>query len=106
MLIGLDYLRLHPIELVGSHKHWKSTNIRLNEDVAAIRHYAQASMNRVSIHPVYSYFESDDMGVVHPKRCGNCRSCKECSFRGRMLPLKDQHESQIIESKISHDQKS
>ena len=125
LLVGLDYLCLHPVDLekhenlrvvqsqfanslilVGSHPLLKSANIRLNEDVAAIRHYAHASVNRVSIQPVYDYFESDDMGVVPPKRCGNCRNCKECSFRGRMLSLKDQYESQVIETKINYDQTS
>ena len=55
--------------------------------------YTHASVNRVSIQPVYDYFESDDMGLVPLKRCGNCRNCKEFSFRGRMLSLKDQYES-------------
>ena len=75
--------------LVGSHQLLKSANFRLSEDVEAIRHYTQASLNHISIHPVYNYYESYDMGVVPPKNCCNCRNCKECSFRGRMLSLKD-----------------
>ena len=95
LLVGLDFMRLYHIELerqdnlrivqslfakglilVGSHQLLKSSNLGLSENVAAIRHYAQASINRVSIHPFYNYFESDDMGVVPPTRCGNCRNCK------------------------------
>ena len=49
----------------------KSTNLSLSEDVAVIFNYAQAPIKRVSIHLIYNYFESDDMAVVPPKRCGN-----------------------------------
>jgi len=58
----------------------------------------------VSIKPVYEFFESDNMGVVPPRRCGNCRNCKECSFQVHTLSLKEQYESQVIESKISYDE--
>ena len=125
LLLGVDHLRLHPVDLerqenlrivsspfgkglilAGSHPCLKSSNLRLSEDVAAIRHYAHASVNRVSIQPIYDYFESDNMGVVPPRRCGNCRNCKDCSFRGHMLSLKDQYESQVIEAKINYDPSS
>ena len=73
LLVGLDFMRLYHIELerqdnlrivqslfakglilVGSHQLLKSSNLGLSENVAAIRHYAQASINRVSIHSVYN----------------------------------------------------
>ena len=59
-----------------------------------------ANINRVSIQPIYKYFEFDNKGIVPPKRCGNCRNCEDCSFRGHMISLKEQYKTQIIESKI------
>jgi len=119
LLIGLDFLRIHPVNvelhnnlrvvssqfgggliLCGFHPMIKSSNPKMNKDVAAIRH----TVNRVSIKPIYDFFESDNMGVAPPRRCGNCRNCKECSFKVHALSLKDQYESQVIESKISYDQ--
>ena len=119
LLIGLDFLRIHPVNvelhnnlrvvssqfgggliLSGFHPMIKSSSPKMNKDVAAIRH----TVNRVSIKPIYDFFESDNMGVAPPRRCGNCRNCKECSFKVHALSLKDQYESQVIESKISYDQ--
>ena len=73
--------------------------VRLSEEVSSISNHSHAIVNQ----PLYEYFESDNMGIVPPKRCGNCRNCKDCSFRGHMLSLKDQYETQIIETKINYD---
>ena len=121
LLIGLDFLSIHPVDverhdslrvvsspfeqgliLAGFHPSLKSSRPKLSKDVAAIRH--SATINFASIKPVYEYFESDNMGVIPPRRCGNCRNCKECSFQVHTLSLKEQYESQVIGSKINYDQ--
>ena len=121
LLIGLDYLSLHPVDverldnlrvvsspfekgliLAGYHPSLKSSRPRLNEDVAAISH--SATINRVSIKPIYEFFESDNLGVTPPRRCGNCKNCKDCSFQVHSLSLKEQYESQVIESKINYNE--
>ena len=119
LLIGLDFLGIHPVDvelhnnlrvvssrfgqgliLSGFHPLIKSSNPKMSKDVAAFRH----KVNRVSIKPIYEFLESDNMGVVPPRRCGNCRNCKECSFKVHALSLKEQYESQVIETKINYDQ--
>ena len=122
LLLGTDVLGLHPIDhekranlrvlfsyfglglvLAGSHPAIKSNGIRWSEDVSSIMHCAHASVNRLSVKPVYEYFESDSLGIQPPRRCGNCRNCKDCSFRGQMLSQKEQYEYQVIESKIKYE---
>ena len=53
---------------------------------------------------IYEFFEAETLGVKPPRRCGSCRNCKDCSFRGHMLSQKEQYETQVIESKIQCDQ--
>ena len=122
LLVGVDHLGLHPIDLeridnlriqsspfgpdlilVGSHPTFKSCSITWNKDASQILHSHHASVNRVSVRPIYEYFESESLGVEPPRRCGNCRNCKDCSFRGQMLSQKEQYETQVIESKIRYD---
>ena len=122
MSVGIDHLSLHPVDLekrdntrvlaslfgnglilAGSHPSIKSKVVRLSEEVSSISSHSHAIVNRISIQPLYEYFETNNMGIVPPKRCGNCRNCKDCSFRGHMLSLKDQYETQVIESKINYD---
>ena len=110
LLLGVDYLSLHPVDcerqgnirihssifgngliLGGSHPCIKSKALKFSNEVSSITHHANASVNRVSIQPIYEYFEADNMGIVPPKRCGNCRNCMDCSFRGHMLSLKEQY---------------
>ena len=100
LLLGSSVLGLHPTNyelqgnlkllssnfgsgfiLTGTHPAIKSHSISWNEDVCSLRH----SINKLSIKPNYDYFELDNLGVQPPRRCGNCRNCKECSFRGQML---------------------
>ena len=71
-----------------------------NEDVANISH--SATKNRDSIKPIYEFFESDNVGVIHARRCGNCKNCRYCSFKVHSFSLKEQYASQVIESKISY----
>ena len=119
LLIGLEYLSLYPVDLerldnlrvVSSpfqkglilaryHPSLKSSLPRLNEYVAAIRH--SATINRVSIKPIYEFFESDNLGVTPQRRCGNCKNCKDCSFQGHSLSLKEQYEKyEIISQRLT-----
>ena len=89
--------------LVGSHSSIRSCGLKFNEDASSIMYCTRASVNRFSVQPIYEYFESDNLGVEPPRRCGNCRNCKDCSFRGHMLSQKEQYETQVIESKINYD---
>ena len=118
ILIGSDVLGLHPVDfesignlrvllsrfgseyiLTGSHPSIQTNNVSLTEDVSNIT----ASVNRVSVKPIYEYFESDSLGIQSPRRCGNCRNCKDCSFRGQMLSQKEQYEYQVLESKLTYE---
>ena len=125
ILLGADCMGLHPVDLerrgnmrvlsssldpglilIGSHSSIRSRGIKLNEEVSSIMYCAHAAVNRLSVQPVYEYFESDNMGIEPPRRCGSCRNCKDCSFRGHMLSQKEQYETQVIESKIHYDSTS
>ena len=123
LLVGADHLGLHPIDfervanlrilsssfgsdliLVGSHPSLKSCAVTFSEDASSILHSHHASVNRISVRPIYEFFEAENLGVEPPRRCGSCRNCKDCSFRGHMLSQKEQYETQVIESKIQYDQ--
>ena len=125
ILLGADCMGLHPVDLerienmrvlsssldpglilVGSHSSFRSCGIKLSKDASSIMYCSHASVNRLFVRPVYEYFESDNMGIEPPRRCGNCRNCKDCSFRGHMLSQKEQYETQVIESKITYDSTS
>ena len=55
----------------------------------------------VSVTPNIDSFDAEGLGVEPPRRCGNCRKCKECSFRGRQLSQQEQYEYQVMESKVN-----
>ena len=128
LLVGANVLGLHPYDhescenmrikksifgagliLTGSHPAISSQKIIWSEDVNHIRlssfPAADVSVNRISIkiQPFYDYFELDNMGVEPPRRCGNCRNCKQCAFRSQMLSLQEQYEYQVMESKVRYD---
>lgn len=52
--------------------------------------------------PSHEFFEADIMGVEPPKRCGNCRKCKECTFIGHQCSQEEQYQYQVIESKVHY----
>ena len=125
ILLGGDCLALHPVDLeikenmrvlsssldsacilVGSHPSIRSSGLKLSDEASSIMYSSHASVNRISIRPIYEYFEKDDMGIEPPRRCGNCRNCKDCSFFGNMLSQKEQFETRVIESKITYDASS
>ena len=122
ILLGANCLGLHPVDLeikdnmrvlsspldpglilVGSHPSIRSVGLKLSEEASSIMYCSRASVNKVSVRPVYEYLECDDMGVEPPRRCGKCRKCKDCAFMGRMLSQLAQYESQVMESKIVYD---
>ena len=124
VLLGTEVLGLHPIIIEerdnlrillsrfgsghlisGSHASIKHSNVNLSEDVSHIR-FASASVNRISVKPLYEYFDSDNLGIEPPRRCGNCRNCKDCSFRGQMLSQQEQYEYQVLESKLTYEPSS
>ena len=93
--------------LAGSHPEIYSPKIIWSEDVHHIRQCSFAStdvsVNRISVKPFYDYFEMDNMGVEPPRRCANCRGCKDCTFRGQMLSQQEQYEYQVMESKVLYE---
>ena len=122
ILLGADCMGLHPVDLeikdnmrvlsssldpglilVGSHPSIKSVGLKISEEASSIMYCSRASINKISVRPVYNYLECDDMGVEPPRRCGKCRKCKDCAFMGRGLSQLAQYESQVMESKIVYD---
>ena len=131
LLIGMNECGLHPTDLEirgnlkvmssrfgsgfllgGSHLSLRGQPTVWNEDVSYIRlasisnNTSVVSMdaNRVSlsVKPSHEFFEADIMGVEPPRRCGNCRKCKECTFIGQQCSQEEQYQYQVIESKIHY----
>ena len=100
----------HPLVKSASIQWGKTvSNIRLSElQKSEMQRLATYSINRigVSVSPNIDFFEAEGLGVEPPRRCGNCRKCKDCSFRGRQLSQQEQYEYQIMESKVHFDEAS
>ena len=47
-----------------------------------------------------SFFESEELGLSQPARCGTCKDCSKCSVRARQMSRKEQAELAVIESSI------
>ena len=60
-------------------------------------------MNSLSVKPKRDFFECEGLGVEPPRRCGNCRKCKECSFRAHQLSQQEQYQYHVMESKVRYD---
>ena len=99
LLIGSSVLGLHPRDLecignlrvlsslfdggyiiTGSHPSIKPSDVTWNEDVAAIRHV----INRVTVEPVYDYFEQDDI-EIQIEQHDQCRNCKDCGGNAHII---------------------
>ena len=135
LLIGENVCGLHPVTmetvghlkikssifgsghvLSGFHPDIHSQTIRWSEDVQHIRNFAPGStytknvpnavVNRISIKPMRDFFEQENLGIMPPRRCGNCLNCKECSFRGHLLSQQEQYEYQVLEANLKYDKQA
>ena len=51
-----------------------------------------------------SFFESEELGLSQPARCGTCKNCSKCSIRARQMSRKEQAELILVESSMVFDQ--
>merc|ERR1711888_167003 len=50
------------------------------------------------------FMKSEALGCEPPRRCGKCRDCEQCGFRGAHISQKESQELRMIEEKISYDE--
>ena len=48
----------------------------------------------------FSFFESEELGLSQPARCGTCRNCTRCSIRSQQMSRKEQAELALVEESI------
>ena len=51
----------------------------------------------------FSFFESEELGLSQPARCGTCKNCSKCSIRSRQMSRKEQAELALVESSMVFD---
>ena len=119
LLIGNNYLGLHPTELEavdnikvlksrfgsglvlsGSHPALKSLDPpNSHSHIGASLHYT-----KVSYKSVREYLDSNELHVEVPCRCNSCMNCDECTFLGHLLSLREQYEHQHMKENVSYDE--
>ena len=119
LLIGNNYLGLHPTELEavdnikvlksrfgsglvlsGNHPALKSLDPPdSNSHIGASLHYT-----KITYKSVREYLDANELHVEVPRRCNNCMNCDECSFLGHLLSLREQYEHQHMKQNVSYDE--
>ena len=83
--------------LGGSHSALRSANPSFN---SAAVHLARVNRCMVSPELLPSFWESESLGVVSPKRCGRCMRCKECTDPALVHSRKSQEELEMIKQGV------
>ena len=149
LLVGSEVANLHPqaVEVVGNlvikssifgtglvlnggHPLIKSSKLKMDSTVAAIRQGKYVQVNRIAVrytqereftptedrHQVLlcqscgvllekDFLKAEGLGVEAPRRCKKCSGCNDCSFRGRQMSQKEAAEYRLIEEGLTFDDK-
>ena len=109
LLVGSNYRGLHPYRieihnnievmkskfasgyvLVGSHSKIKSHHSPHNLSIANVNVSVRAT--NLTFKSVRDYLDSNELHVEVPRRCNNCMNCKDCTYRGHQMSLREQYE--------------
>ena len=120
LLVGNNYSGLHPYRieannnvkvlksmfgsgyvLVGSHNAIKSQQISQNSSRTNVN--ASIRATNLSFKSVRDYFDSNELYVEAPRRCNNCMNCKDCTYRGHQMSLREQYEYQVMQDNVTYD---
>ena len=112
LLIGSNYIGLHPYKieghsniqvlksnfgtgyvLLGTHSALKSQGTMQNPSISHIQVSIRAA--NLTFKSVRDYLDSNELPVEVPRRCGNCMSCKDCTYRGHQMSLREQYEYKL-----------
>lgn len=118
LLIGSNYLYLHPIRIdcnqgmvlykslfgtgrviAGSHQAVTS-NIQLS---ASVRHHSHAQISNVRVIKSMGgidCFTSDDLGIKIPPQCSRCKVCKDCTYEAHQISRIEQQELAVIRNNL------
>ena len=90
----------------GSHPEIKAERVKFSEEVKMIRQKGVKVTTQYSNRVCVSYnfaerfMEAEGLGVEPPRRCGDCRGCQKCSFRGQQHTERETMEYKAIEQGI------
>ena len=120
LLVGSNYSGLHPYRLeannnvkvlksmfgsgyilVGSHSAIKPYRVSQNLSISNINISVRAT--KLTFKSVRDYFDSNELHVEAPRRCNNCMNCKDCTYRGHQMSLREQYEFQAMENNVTYD---
>jgi hypothetical protein len=119
LLIGSNYLGLHPTEmevsgnvkvmkskfgsgyvLPGSHNAIKPRQNTLTP--FCINACVRATS--LSFKSVGDYLDSNELAVDNPRRCNNCMNCKECVYQGHKMSLVERFEYETMTNNVTYDE--
>ena len=119
VLIGSNFLGLHPTDLetqcnlklkeskfssglvlAGSHE-----SLQLQEPQKFPPNPVNASVfaTNLQYRSIRDYFDSNELQVEAPRRCNNCLNCKECTYQGHQMSLREQFEYKVMENNVTYD---
>ena len=134
LLVGQEYAGYHPVKyealgnlvvcrtmfgqgwlLTGSGDGLQAEDCTWGEEVAALRvgriTVVTQSNHRIAVNTVRltytqerDYYTLDDLGIVPPRRCPNCKGCTECSWRGQKLSKQEAFELEYIEKCVEFEE--
>jgi hypothetical protein len=110
LLVGLDHLYLHPVEVerTGSLAlHVSMFGIKTGWIIsgnlaAAARNTAWAGAIRNYHYVPLDFLSAEALGTEPLRRCSACMKCKECQFRASVLTFKENAEYEAIVNNLSY----
>jgi hypothetical protein len=112
LLIGLDHMYLHPVEVerTGSLAlHISMFGIRTGWIISG--NLAEAARSTVWTGTVrqhhyvpLDFLSAEALGTEPLRRCSACMKCKECQFRASVLTFKENEEYEAIVNNLSYSQ--
>ena len=120
LLIGSDYLGLHPTEIervdnlkvyaskfapgfVIAGKHANLKFVDTIDPMKTVSFHVSLKATKLSFKSIREYFDANDLNVEAPRRCNNCLNCNECSFQGHQMSLREQYEYEIMKKNVTYD---
>ena len=121
VLIGLNYLGLHPsdLEIRGNLKLKKSKFssgfVLAGSDPALklLNPSPQSSggsfdvsvrATNLQYRSIREYFDSNELHVDTPRSCNSCMKCKDCSYQNQQMSLREKYEYNVMEDNVSYDE--